>query len=140
MLLVRADEELFDLFDLGFQRFRVLDVTTGYDVPPHASELVLARLNDQAQQIVAVCELAQHLEGDRLVWPGTLLEVVARGVIEDAAPDAIGRGGRKRVERAEPAVAGVLAIAHRIAISADLSQRAALAHRLLIPVFCHSAP
>jgi hypothetical protein len=66
------------------------------DAPALALHLVLARLDDEAKQIVSVGERAQLVEADRLVAARPGDEVVAGRKVEAAAGDV---GRRDRGER-----------------------------------------
>ncbi len=76
------------------------------DAPALALHLVLARLDDEAKEIVGVGEGAQLGEADRLVGARPGGEVVAGRKIEAAAGDIRRRNRPERIERAEPVGAG----------------------------------
>ena len=76
------------------------------DAPTLALHLVLARLDDEAQEIVGVGEGAQLVKADRLVGARPGIEIVAGRKVEAAAGDIRRRDRGERIERAEPVGAG----------------------------------
>ena len=105
-------EETLDRDDaclrVGIQRrLAALELArTGPDAPALALHLVLARLDDEAKQIVGVGEGAQLVEADRLVRARPGGDVVADGKIEAAAGDVRWCNRLERIERPEPVGAG----------------------------------
>ena len=76
------------------------------DAPALALHLVLARLDDEAKEIVGVGEAAQLGEADRLVGARPGGEIVAGRKIEAAAGDVRRRDRPEGIERTEPVGAG----------------------------------
>jgi hypothetical protein len=74
--------------------------------PALALHLVLARLDDEAKDIVSVGKAAQLGKADRLVSARPDDEIVAWRKIEPPAGDLRRRNRRQRIERPEPVGAG----------------------------------
>ena len=71
--------------------------------PRHALDLILARLDDEPQQIIGLGERAKILEADRLIGAGARDDVVARRKIHLPPGDVGGRDWAERRKRPEPA-------------------------------------
>ena len=95
--------------DVGVDRWRCWRLSFGCarpDAPALALHLVLARLDDEAKQIVGVGETAQLGKADRLVGARPGDEIVAGRKIEAPAGDVRRRDRPQRIERTEPVGAG----------------------------------
>src|SRR6185437_6756563 len=99
------------------------------DMPGQALDLILARLDDAAQQVVAVGKSAQLGKAGRLVIARRDREVEAEGIVELPAGILRRRGGRQRRLRPEPARS--LAARDGIAEPARQPRDEAFLHRLL---------
>src|SRR5690348_5385067 len=102
---VRQAEERLDLGDarvtVTIARLAVRKLAAP-DRPAQPLDLILARLDDGAQQVVAVGERAQLREADRLVAARRDREIVAEGIVELASAGIGRRLRRQRLERPEP--------------------------------------